>query len=98
MAWAVVIRAEDGRHVKSYSTQSLASQAMRDQVGRREGLSGAIPANTNVIDDFGRSVTITQMPKGVTGKKYAAYLDAYDARETGTLTPEQEALLANWAS
>jgi hypothetical protein len=97
MAWAIVNRAEDGRHVKSYTTQAMASQAMRDLVGRREGLSGAIPDNTTVTDDWGRRVTITQMKKGMTGKVYAALLEAYDARETGEITEAQTALLAKWS-
>lgn len=97
MAWAVVNRAEDGRHVKSYTTHSLASQRVRDLVGRRDGeLSGNIPDDTTVTDDDGRRVTIKEMPKGMTGKVYEKLLDAYDARECGTLTDAQTALLAKW--
>lgn len=96
MAWAIVNRAEDGRHVKSYATQAIASQAFRDLVGVRDDLRGNIEDGKEVVDEWGRVVYIKKLPKGVTGKQFAAFLDAYDARECGTLTPAQEEILAKW--
>ena len=94
MAWAIVNRAEDGRHIKSYTTQALASQALRDLVGRRDGLSGNVADGTEVVSDYGNVVQILKLPKGMTGKVYEKLMEAADARECGTLTAEQAALLA----
>jgi hypothetical protein len=96
MAWALITRAEDGRHIKSYTTHSDVSQALRDMVGRREGLSGNPPDGTEVVDDYGRVVQMLKMPKGMTGKTYEKLMIAADARECGTLTDEQTALLTRW--
>lgn len=94
MAWVIVNRAEDGRHIKSHTTHAMASQALRDLVGRREGLTGLVPDGTEVVSDYGNVVQILQMPKGMTGKLYEKLMIAADARECGSLTAEQTALLA----
>jgi hypothetical protein len=84
--YALIIYAEDGRFVRGvYNTREQARAARIEFVG-----------HDSEVDDWGRRAVIDPMPETVQDKHTAnALLDAFDARECGTLTPEQDKLLSD---
>jgi hypothetical protein len=85
----LIIRAEDGEHIRRFATASAAYAALKAQVGYE--IDPAIPAN--IVDDWGRRLAVEEWPAETSLKDRRGLRDAYDARECGTLTKAQAALL-----
>lgn len=90
---AMSIRAEDGRHCHYYKSVNEALAALAEQMGR-DALG--LEICKRYVDDWGRTMRLDTLPEGMTAAEHKQIGPAYDARECGTLTKAQRALLAKW--
>ena len=91
MAYVLLILAEDGVHPKVFKDLDSAGRELTRQMGRKP--RDGIVLQKRYRDNWGRTLIIEERPKGWTAPKERALGAAFDARETGTATPAQLALL-----
>lgn len=95
--WVHVGRHVDGRWVKGFHTCAKALDSLRAFVpDAPTEAQWNKTEHRSFVDDNGGSHYVTQLDKGMTTEIYRRLLTAYDARETGTATPVQTALLDKW--
>lgn len=90
MTYVLINSACDGRHVRAFKTEAAALKAMADWFGRP--VDGYVSGRT-YYGDWGNRLTVEERPSGHTVAREARLAKAYDARECGTATKSQMALL-----
>lgn len=91
--WVHVGTECDGRWVKGFQTREAAEKSLR---GYAMVETAEVLPTRAYHSDIGGSHYITQLKPGMSTDVYRRLLDAYDARETGTIKPAQTAFLAKW--
>lgn len=90
--WVHVIQAQDGLIVRGFHTRAKAEADIRQYVT----VEGALEKSQTFYSDNGSSHFIDELQDGCNTATYRKLQAAYDAREMGTLTKAQTALLSKW--
>ena len=89
MKYVVINNAEDGRHVSMYATRHAAAKYVDEIIGRVAARELGQP----YYSDWGQRLVIEERPDHWTVRLEKQVRAAYDARECGTASKFQTALL-----
>jgi hypothetical protein len=90
MTHVLINNAPDGQHVRTFKTEAAALKALAEFLGRKvEGLA----INRSYVSDWGNRLIVEKRAAGHTAAREIALANAFDAREMGTATKRQLALL-----
>ena len=90
MAYVLIMRDVDGTHSSVYPSILPALDALAAYTGKDRD---SVVTGVRYVSDFGSVGIVEQRPVGWTNRTERALAEAYDARECGTLTKRQQALL-----
>ena len=91
MSFVLINHAPDGTHMRVFETDGAAKDVLSTMLGGDQGVPLVI--GRTYYSDWGNALTIEERPPGWSADAEEARRHAYDARECGTLTDAQEALL-----
>jgi hypothetical protein len=90
MSFVLINHAQDGTHESVHRTEALAQRALTKMLGR---LPDEFQVGRTYISDWGNRLVVEERAAGHTAASERALREAYDARECGTATKRQLALL-----
>jgi hypothetical protein len=92
MSYVLINHAPDGTHHHAYKTAAGALKALRAYLTRSLD-AGPLEVGQTYYSDWGNALTVEARPAGHTAAKERALFHAYNARECGSATKRQLALL-----
>jgi hypothetical protein len=92
MSFVLINHAPDGTHSRVFKTARGALKALRDYLTRAPD-AGPLEVGQTYYSDWGNRLVVEERPAGHRAATETALRAAYDARECGTATKRQIALL-----
>jgi len=93
MTFVMINRAPDGTHNRTFETEKRALEALAEMLGRDTDMGQPLAVGRTYVSDWGNAITVEERPAGHTAALEDALREAFDARECGTATADQLALL-----
>lgn len=91
--YVVINHAEDGTHNRVFKAKDGAQQYVAGFLNFGVDAFRTFTLGHTYVGDFGNQLVIEERPDGWTAARETALRNAYDARECGTLSKRQKALL-----
>lgn len=92
-SYVLINRAPDGTHNRTFKSEALALAALAEMLGRETHEGQPLKISTTYYSDWGNALTVEERAAGHTAARETALREAFDARECGTATKRQLALL-----
>lgn len=93
MAYVMINRAPDGTHTRAFKSEARALKALAEMLGRETYGGEPLKVGRTYVSDWGNVLTVEERAAGHTAAREDALREAFDARECGTATKRQLALL-----
>jgi hypothetical protein len=99
MSYVMINRAPDGTHTRAFKSEALALAALAEMLGRSTDDCGLpLCPGRSYYSDWGNVITVEQRGPGHTAAIETRLREAFDARECGTATKRQIALLEKYGT